>query len=88
MANYPQAAGAPIEKSSGITRLQNELAEIAQRIIQVSISINNAGEALYGPRPQEAAEESPSANTVDSRLNDIRRALAHLEDNTARLHQS
>lgn len=41
-----------------------------------------------GPRPQDAAEAPPSANTVDSKLGDIRRALSTLEANLGHLHQN
>ena len=90
MSNYAgQAAASPITKQSGVARLLSELDEISRRISEASASIFNACDSLYGPRPEQAAEAMPpSANTVDSRLGDIRRVLSTLEGNVSRLHQA
>lgn len=84
-ANYPTQ----IAKAAGVDRLKSELDEISRRIMELSSSVGATADALYGPRPQ-GVEVDPvplSANTVDSRLGDIRRNLSLLESNVARLHQ-
>ena len=86
--SYATASTPTQIKSSGISRLQDELLEVSKRITEAAISVCAIGDGLYGPRPSDAAESPPSANTVDSRLGDIRRALTFLESNVQRLHQS
>ena len=89
MSNYGQATPTqPVAKTAGIARLQDELNEVVQRITSASVAVLGIGDALYGPRPSDAEANPPSANTVDSRLGDIRRALSYLESNISRLTQA